>query len=183
MMETTIDQAVEIHDGALFQKTPAGSNEIKDRTFKLTPRTRQILILIDGQRTLKDLLKVAGREEILGHLQLLAQNKLIERLDTVEHVLPASSPEAALAPPTFTPTIPQSVPAEPTVSLTVARQRISRALIDTMGPHGESLATRVEKAVDFQDLRELMTTFAPVIEAFGGRTALQGFVQRVGKIF
>jgi hypothetical protein len=68
-------------------------------------------------------------------------------------------------------------------SLNSAKATICAALTDVMGNHGDILAGRVEKAQAIQELRELLASISPVVEAFGGRTALQGFIQRVGKIF
>jgi hypothetical protein len=78
---------------------------------------------------------------------------------------------------------PQAVPHEPSIPLDTAKKKICAALTDVMGSHGEILASRVEKAKEFQELRELLAAISPVVEAFGSRTALQGFIQRVGKIF
>jgi hypothetical protein len=68
-------------------------------------------------------------------------------------------------------------------SLISAKATICAALTDVMGNHGDILAERVGKAQAVQELRELLVSISPVVEAFGGRTALQGFIQRVGKIY
>jgi hypothetical protein len=185
MSNSTIDTApeatAEFSLQMVFQKTPRGFEEIKTRQLGLAPKTRQLLILVDGHRRIPDLLKMMPEAELRVQLDYLSGYGLIERLDTVQSFAP--SPGSTVAPPTFAPTQSQAVPVEPTISLEMAKTRISRAVIDTMGPNGETFSMRIEKAKDFQEVRELLTSLAPVVEAFGGRAALQGFVQRVGKIF
>jgi hypothetical protein len=185
MSNPTIDSAPEakaefsLH--MMFQKTPRGYEEIKTRRLGLAPKTRQLLILVDGHRSIADLLKVMPEAELRIQLDYLSGYGLIERLDTAQSFAPA--PGNTIAPPTFAPTQSQAVPVEPSISLEVAKARISRAVIETMGPNGETFSMRIEKAQDFQEVRELLTSLAPVVEAFGGRATLQSFVQRVGKIF
>lgn len=196
LVNTTLDQTFAFEVQALFQKTPLGVGEIKSRAQGLGPKTRQLLIVIDGHKTCQDLLKFMPQAELIEQLNLLAKASLIERLDTAEH-FPASQSDTSLNAigqlggqaflptfvPTFAPTQARQTLLDPLVDIATARSKISHALLDTMGPHGESLASRVEKAADFQAIRELLAAIAPAVEAFGGRSALQAFVQRVGKIF
>jgi hypothetical protein len=91
---------------------------------------------------------------------------------TTTHLSPASSPDLS-----------NPSDQESSNSLNLAKATICAALADVMGNHGDILAERVGKAQAMQELRELLASISPVVEAFGGRTALQGFIQRVGKIF
>jgi hypothetical protein len=186
-MNTTLDQTFAFEVQALFQKTPLGVGEIKSRALGLGPKTRQLLIVIDGHKTCQDLLRVMPQAELVEQLNLLAKASLIERLDTAEHFSAPGSTTEQLAGqdfvPTFAPTQARQTLLDPVVDIATARSKISHALLDTMGPHGEGLASRAEKAADFQEIRELLAAIAPAVEAFGGRSALQAFVQRVGKIF
>jgi hypothetical protein len=188
-MNTTLDQEFAFEAKALFQKTPLGVGEIKSRALGLGPKTRQLLIVIDGHKNCQDLLRIMPQAELVEQIKLLANAALIERLDTAEHfVAPNGNATvgnlgASHFAPTFAPTQAQQTLLDPVVDIQTARSKISHALLDTMGPHGETLASRVEKASDFQEIRELLAAIAPAVEAFGGRNALQAFVQRVGKIF
>jgi hypothetical protein len=60
-------------------KTAAGQQVLKDRSIKLTPRQRAALILIDGKRSLSDVLQATtaagidrGDLEHLFHLELVS---------------------------------------------------------------------------------------------------------------
>jgi hypothetical protein len=182
-MNTTLDPRFEFEAQALFQKTPLGVGEIKSRAMGLGPKTRQLLIVIDGHKTCQDLLRIMPQAELQEQLALLTAALLIERLDTTEHFYaPNGNASQSTFSPTFAPTQASQTLLDPLIDMVTARSRISHALIDTMGPHGETLASRVEKAKDFQEIKELLATIAPAVEAFGGRSALQAFVQRVGKI-
>ncbi|WP_374013399.1 hypothetical protein [Pseudoxanthomonas koreensis] len=63
----------------IYRKTDAGREEIRDRTRRLPPPLRTVLLMVDGQRTLPELRAVAAgvraAEDVLD--QLLAQG-LIE---------------------------------------------------------------------------------------------------------
>jgi hypothetical protein len=68
------------------------------------------------------------------------------------------------------------------MTVETAKSRVCNALVDTLGTYSAAFVERVEKANEFQELRELLISIASVVEAFGGRSALQSFIQRVGKI-
>jgi hypothetical protein len=68
------------------------------------------------------------------------------------------------------------------ITVETAKSKVCNALIDTMGSYSVTFVERVEKAKEFQELKELLVSIASVVEAFGGRSALQSFIQRVGKI-
>ena len=44
----------------IYRKTDAGRDEIRDRSRRLPPALRTVLLMVDGQRTLADLRQVAG---------------------------------------------------------------------------------------------------------------------------
>ncbi len=44
----------------IYRKTDAGRDEIRDRSRRLPPALRTMLLRVDGQRTLADLRQVAG---------------------------------------------------------------------------------------------------------------------------
>jgi hypothetical protein len=44
----------------IYRKTDAGRDEIRDRSRRLPPALRTMLLMVDGQRTLSDLRQVAG---------------------------------------------------------------------------------------------------------------------------
>lgn len=54
--------------GARFAKTEKGRGEIRDRKHGLTPRARQLLVMVDGSRTVDELLRLGAAPEALASL-------------------------------------------------------------------------------------------------------------------
>jgi hypothetical protein len=168
MIQTNLDSTSTFNLDAIFSKTPKGLSELNTRRLPLEPPAWQLLGLVDGHRPCSELVSLAPEAKLKAHLATLYDLGLIEPVLLVTN---------------FTPLQKQALPVTPLVSLDIARNRISRAVLETLGTSGETFALRINKAKDFQELKELLTALAPVVEAFGGRPSLQGFIQRVGKIF
>lgn len=80
-------------------KTPKGVEEIEKRTHKLSGRLRAVLFIIDGQRTVGDLLEQAGSlaEQTKAQLSELAAQGFIREIAPVVAV-DAAAPGADLTP-------------------------------------------------------------------------------------
>jgi hypothetical protein len=139
-------------------KTPAGQQVLKDRTLNLTPRQRAALILIDGKRSLADVLQSsgAGREDV---------ERLFE-LQLVSGALPKAQPAAAAKPP--------GSPQE----RYQAAYPIATRLTASLGLRGVRLNLAVEAAGSYDDLLALAPRirdavgadqFAPLGAALGQR--------------
>jgi hypothetical protein len=168
MIPTKLESASTFNLNAIFGKTPKGFAELNTRRLPIDPRAWQILSLVDGHRPASELISLAPEAELKIYMTNLHERGLIEPVLSVTN---------------FTPLQEHAIPITPSVSLDIARTRISRAVLETLGASGETFAQRIVRAKDFQELKELLTALAPVVEAFGGRPSLQGFIQRVGKIF
>jgi hypothetical protein len=146
--------------GSTLVKTPKGVEEIEKRTYKLSGRLRAVLFIIDGQRTVGDLMTQAGSlaEQTQGQLdELAAQGFIREIVPVVEEpepptpapapiqstkplveervVKPAlvSNPLPATPPaPTVAPVAP---PPEPKVEepLDVVKDKVGKMLNETLG--------------------------------------------------
>ncbi len=63
-------------------KTATGQQVLKDRSIKLTPRQRAALILIDGRRSLADVLRATSAAGIeRGDLERLFELELVSATD------------------------------------------------------------------------------------------------------
>ena len=81
------------------------------------------------------------------------------------------------------PSVRAAAPATATVEdLGVLRARVTRALLDTIGPNGDDFAIRIERARSVDELRTLLPAILSVVEACGGRAGVDGFLQRGGAI-
>jgi hypothetical protein len=63
---------------ASFAKTDAGQQEIQKRSMGLSPLVRRLLVLIDGQRTGKDLSVFVAGNEVEPLLQELVDKGCVE---------------------------------------------------------------------------------------------------------
>jgi hypothetical protein len=149
----------------IYRKTEQGQDEIETRARHLAPRLRSALIMVDGKRNDDELRKLIPQQPD-ETLQALIEQGLIE-VAAVTHAKPASRPEAATAPA-------NTVPAALSPNFETLRRDAVRALNETLGPMGESLAMKMEDAASLAELRPLLETAVTVIgNARGGGAAAQ----------
>ncbi|MBN8506343.1 MAG: hypothetical protein J0L58_17905 [Burkholderiales bacterium] len=150
---------------ALYRKTPAGQAEVASKAHALPPRARSLLIMIDGKRSLTDLRAMLGPavDEAIA---------LLEREGLVEALREAPTPSAA---PPVAPPAP-AAPAAP--DLAQIRRESARAVTDALGPMGDGVALRIEKAKDFDQLRAALRLAADSIENIGQRRRAEEFLAR-----
>lgn len=152
----------------IFRKTAKGVAEIETRAHRLAPRMRSLLILVDGRRDADDL-KTLITQQAEETLQALAEQGFIEAVgETVKAA--ATAPAAAQPAP--------NVAARTTADFEAMRRAAVRALNDTLGPSGESLAVRMEKTRSLQELQPLLSIAAKLIGAARGAAAAEAYAQR-----
>lgn len=144
----------------IYRKTALGAAEVATRAHKLAPPLRSLLIVVDGKRSDAELRRMLPS---LAHhgLQALAELHLVEAHDDAA---PAPAPVPAAAAP---------APELPALACEAVR-----ALTDAVGPHGEALAIRIERARSADDLRPLIGLAMQVIMNMRGRAAAQAFAAR-----
>jgi len=149
----------------IYAKTADGQNEIETRARRITPRARSLLILIDGKRSDEELAKLV--QQFDETLPLLLDGGLVEAVATTSSRSSSKSAAPAEAP------VPPP-PAEITADLATLRREAVRAVNDLLGPMGESLAVKLEKATNVPELREtLERAVAYIANARGGAAAAQ----------
>lgn len=151
-----------------WRKTEKAQLELRSRSFGLSARARQLLILVDGRRRREDLAHLVPAGELVELLALLQQGGFIE----------PAGPAPSSAAPVPDPAPPDDAPS--TLPLPVLRRRIAQALVETMGAPAEAFASRVERCASVAELRALMPAAASVVEAVAGHDVRARFVQRVG---
>lgn len=151
---------------AAFAKTPLGIDALSTRRHGLAPRVRQLLILIDGQRTEAQLERLIPRAELDDYLPTLERGGFIARTGTPPLTPSARSPADAA----------QDAP-DPHDEM---RKRLVTALIEIAGMHGHELAGRIESCRSRRELREILPAARAIVEIVGGERAVAQFEERAG---
>jgi hypothetical protein len=147
----------------IYRKTDKGRVEIETRAHRLPPRLRSALILVDGQRD-DDALAALIRQsdDVL--------DELISRgfIEATPPPTPQPATKSAAPPPTL---------AESS-SITTRRREAVRMLSAAVGPMGDLLAIRIEKASDEMTLRPLLVLARDSIRNVRGAAAADAFATR-----
>lgn len=139
---------------AVYDKTAKGREEIATRVYRLAPRLRTLLVMVDGKHPMGDLLaNVAG----LG-LNETSVTDLLEEgfIVPASAVPPAPQPQARPSPPAAPAAAAPSNLAEQYQSLYVF---YNQTIKSTMGLRGFPLQLKVEKAANVDDMRALRLPF------------------------
>lgn len=147
----------------IYRKTAKGQLEIETRALKLAPRFRSLLILIDGRRSDDELAQLMPQLGA-GGIEALAQSGLIEAIGLVAD--PAAAPAAR-------------TPAPRSPNLELLRKEAVRALLDLVGPGGETTALKLERAKDDAELAALIGVAEDLIARMRGRSVAESFARRV----
>lgn len=158
----------------VYRKTAKGQSEIETRAFRLLPRLRQALILVDGKRSDDELAQMIFAEP-RATLEALRADGFIEVAATMADTAPVREPAAAAAAPA--PVLPRKA-AAPSASPETLRREAVRYLNDQLGPAAEGLAMKLERAKSMVELRPLLVTAAQLISNVRGASAAQAFRAR-----
>lgn len=149
----------------VFVKTALGQEEMTSRSRSLPARVRTMLIMVDGRRSVAELLNISpAPAEAEAHLANLIEGGFI-----APAVVAASAPAPAVAP----------APA-PVAELKEAKRVISAALMDAMGPDADFFTGRVDDATSKADLVQEAERLRKMInDSFNPRRAEQ-FWEKIG---
>ena len=155
----------------IYRKTEAGRDEIRDRSRKLPPALRTVLLMTDGQRTLAELREVAaGVKAPADALERLLAEGLIEPLNRgldVAGLVQAARPGAVPAPaaPAAVAATPAAVPAKtpaPAAGSGDAGHYVrlydgmSEAVRAHLGLRGYFLQLKIERCTDAASLQAVL---------------------------
>lgn len=159
---------------SIFRKTAKGVAEIETRAHRLPPRLRSALIVVDGKRNEDELFKLVLQEPALT-LQTLLEGGFIEVFASA----PAPSPRAPAPSPAPASSSATAAPAA-LAGFDQTRRDAVRVLTDLIGPMGEALAIKMEKARSADELRPLIGVAMQVIANTRGRQAAADYGTRFG---
>lgn len=150
----------------IYRKTARGLAEIETRVYKLAPRLRSVLIMIDGKRSDVELAQMVP--QAAEALAALAQDDFISEYTRTS---------AAPAPPPPPPERTVIRPPQPTFE--AMRKDVLRAFNDRLGPAGEGMAVKLEKARNEAEFRALLPAAVQLVTTVQGREAGESFMARV----
>lgn len=154
-----------------YGKTTQGVTEIETRAFRLPPRLRSTLILLDGKRTLDELRALVG-PGLEENVQVLLDGGFIDAVELPEPQRPALPAAAAASAARAAP------PATTSADFLAVRREAVRSVNEQLGPVAETVAIRMERATSAADLRPLLVTAAQLIQTVRGAQAAQAFRAR-----
>jgi hypothetical protein len=148
----------------IYSKTAKGVAEIATRMHKLAPRLRHALILVDGKRT-DQALRALIQQQPVETVAWLLEHNFIDVLtsDTVPAALGAlmPSPAGGLG-----------------LVLEARRREALHQVTEQLGPAGQAVALRIEKALTVEDLRGALSSGAQALNTYRGRDAAVAFIAR-----
>jgi hypothetical protein len=154
----------------IYRKTAKGLAEIETRVYKLSPRLRSVLIMIDGKRSDAELLQMLPQAaEVLA---ALVQDDFIAEYARTSAAAPTSAPAAVEQPE-------RTVIRGPQPSFEAMRRDLLRAFNDRLGPAGEGMALRLEKARNETEFRALLPAAVQLVSTLQGRDAADAFMARI----
>jgi hypothetical protein len=159
----------------IYRKTAKGLAEIETRVYRLSPRLRSVLIMIDGKRTDAELLQMLPQAaEVLA--ALVQEDFIAEFMRVSAAAVPAPPPAAPPPPP---PPPERTVIRGPQPGFEAMRKDLLRAFNDRLGPAGEGMAVRLERARNETEFRALLPSAVQLMAALLGREAAEAFTARI----
>lgn len=138
----------------IYAKTELGMRELKERTLKLPVPLRGLLIMIDGNRTVADVLDKARALRLDDSaLTALEAGGLIAKKFSAPSA--SAAPAAQVAAPARS--------EDEVERFLMAQQRMSDATNKHLGFRGYGLMMRLQKTANIRDLRDLLPDFAAAL--------------------
>ena len=146
----------------IYVKTPKGVEEINKRSHGLSPRARQTLIMLDGKRSIDDVMEMLPGDETLELLDELFANGFI---DAQQESLVAEAPKAkpvAPKPAAEKPVAPAELPQSEAERLQIAKNFMRNTVQTFLGGMGSGFISHIDKCNSIEELRR---NFGPWKEA------------------
>lgn len=164
-----------LDESLVFHKTARGADEIGGAGRSLAARLRRALILVDGVKSVAELAPMFRQGEI---------DAILEELQAAGYISLAGGEAAAPAPaPAPAPATGTDAPAPGASRFEEARRIAMREVMDRLGPGGDTLALKIERAAGPAELRAVVAETERVFASFFGEAAARAFAQKVGRDF
>lgn len=139
---------------SVLRKTEAGVNAIKLRDRALTPKSRMLLIVVDGGKSVAELIKPMPNPD--------EARQLLGELLTAGFVVALDLPKPAPAP---TPAPLKAVPSGSVDTLKPMIRRAVRLLEDLLGPDAEVLCLQIERCTSQAQFNAKIIEISRVVAA------------------
>lgn len=137
---------------AIYVKTAKGQEEVATRAFQLPSRVRSLLVMVDGKNSGEQLVaNTAALGDSAAFFSMLVEGGFIEAV--------AASSLAATAAPT------ENVKAPPKELV----RKVCHLVTDILGPAGDSLTLRLEKAASLEEFAKHVEQCRDVISNAAGK--------------
>ena len=167
----------------IYVKTPKGVEEISKRSHGLSPRARQTLIMLDGKRSIDDVMEMLPGDETLELLDELFANGFI---DAQQESLAAEAPKAKSAAPKPTvakPVVPAELPQSEAERLQIAKNFMRNTVQTFLGGMGSGFISHIDKCNSIEELRRNFGPWKEAIElSRDGRKQLLDLEYRLMKM-
>jgi hypothetical protein len=177
-----------MHDLDLYGKTPAGFAEMRDRSQKLAPRLRTMLIMVDGTRSVAQLRQAAQTLAAPADFLdvLLAKGLVVLEPAAVAQPLQPADPGSLAVPPAVTDALPEGGVPLPGESDATDRARFGSArtfLIDSavelLGFRAFLFTMKLDRCFTPRDLLALLPDFSKSIAKSHGPEMARTVEERV----
>jgi len=137
--------------GEIYAKTAAGALELKERKLNLPIALRSLLIMVDGNRTVAEILERAKALRVdASALAALERAGLIERRFSAP-----SKAEAAAQP--------EARSEDEAERFVTAQRKLSDVINEHLGFRGYLLMMRLQRAENLRDLHDFLPDFAQAL--------------------
>lgn len=166
--------------GAPLRKTAAGQEELRDRKRGLDPRTRNVLVIVNGQDDAAALVRRLGFD-VRPFVQRLLGEGLIEE---VPAPAPPPPPPAPPPPPPPPPAVPPSLVADPNdplqpADMVAARRRAVKELVGFFGPDAPRIGAALWGAATPAEFAAALAELRSPITAHSGRKHADQVLRRI----
>ena len=167
----------------IYAKTAKGVEEINKRSHGLSPRARQALIMLDGKRSIDDVMEMLPGKETLELLDDLFGNGFIE---AQQEAPPAKAPQTKpVAPkPAAAKSVAQvELPQSEAERLQIAKNFMRNTVQTFLGGMGSGFISHIEKCNSIEELRRNFGPWKEAIElSRDGRKQLLDLEYRLMKL-
>lgn len=151
----------------VYEKTASGIDEITGNQRRLNPRQRQVLILIDGKRTLDEIAQCLPRLPVTDIMEELASQDFIQdpaRPRTTAHRIEAAS----------------NTPEISAEQLAETKSILISSTTEYLGLMGRTMAEQISTASSYEQLKACISRWHMAIrESKGGRMIADELMSKV----
>ena len=150
-------------DDDVFDKTPSGRDEMRSRSREMSQRSRSVLIMVDGVRTVRDLRHAAdGLTAPADTLQMLLALGLIVQTRSAATLRASTAPASVPATPVVV-DVAISAGANDPERFRVAKKFMNDTVVDALGLRSFMFTLKLEKCSTLADLAALAPEYSRLL--------------------